>query len=250
MAQWLVRLSGNRIGLKLLEKICTGPDLCVEERDGTFSLKSSQFEPLADSDDVRARAEWLLHIAGLFAGFVLPYRPDFRVAAVRDSRGKWNPYVEAELPPEFLILLQQDKPLLEDAHIASMSPADATPHLVRLQQTDGDIQYVIHLWSVGPHDWYNLYKIWEIIKKDKHPSGIVGKGGFSNSEMRRFTQTANYYRHARLTAERPKGPMTWLEGKAFIQTALKKWLAWKISQFAGHGWTSPDETEDSQQASR
>ena len=55
--------------------------------------------------------------------------------------------------------------------------------------------------------------------------------GMSNKERKRFTQTANNYRHARDDKKyKPhKNPMSLPEAEALIRNVLEKWLTAKLN---------------------
>jgi hypothetical protein len=91
---------------------------------------------------------------------------------------------------------------------------------------DPDADETLDQWANEPHDWVNLYKVFEIIR---------ARGGLdpslSKSQLGRFTQTANdqraagrQARHARSETEPPKKPMGALEAEAIIRRLLQAWL--------------------------
>ena len=74
-------------------------------------------------------------------------------------------------------------------------------------------------------DWYDLYKAYECLRaiweRDNQLQRVIHKP--NKGEFRRFTHTANFYRHGADHAARknpPKVPMAILEADAFIEARL------------------------------
>lgn len=79
--------------------------------------------------------------------------------------------------------------------------------------------------------WYDLYKVYEVMRSSRKLTLARQAAGFSKDEMSRFTRTANHpgasgaaARHARDSSEPPENPMTLQEGDVFIRQVIRAWL--------------------------
>jgi hypothetical protein len=89
------------------------------------------------------------------------------------------------------------------------------------------------------HSWSNLYRTWEVIKKDARYRSSGGwrdssfreyvKGAYIKGNENRFSQTANYHRHGGPGREKelPDEPMDLAEAELFVQVLMLYWLNWK-----------------------
>jgi hypothetical protein len=87
---------------------------------------------------------------------------------------------------------------------------------------DSDIAEALRIWGGQNHDWFNLYKVFEIIES---------RCDIQGEERTRFTWTANHQkaagegaRHARMKTQPPPNPMTLSEGDAFIERIFLVWI--------------------------
>ena len=74
----------------------------------------------------------------------------------------------------------------------------------------------------GAGDWYDLYKVWEVLKSKIGKKAIVDKGWASNKELGRLTQTINHYRHYR--KELPSDPPSYEDARRQIVELVRKAL--------------------------
>lgn len=94
------------------------------------------------------------------------------------------------------------------------------------------------------HSWSNLYRAWDVIKKDARYRSSVGwrdssfreyvKGTCIKGNENRFSQTANYHRHGGPGREKelPDEPMDLDKAELFMQVLMLYWLNWKRDNLA------------------
>lgn len=90
----------------------------------------------------------------------------------------------------------------------------------------------------GDLDWFNLFKIYELIRDDPaKPSPIAGMGWATENQQSAFRSSANrpdvsgdHARHAvSPNTTLPRRTMTLADGQAFITDLAGKWLTWKAA---------------------
>jgi hypothetical protein len=102
---------------------------------------------------------------------------------------------------------------------------------VRAAEADPDAQEVVDIWGSKPHDWVNLYKVFEIVQQRVD---IKENGWASDNEITRFARTANHpeaagegARHGRSNKEPPPKPMSLAEADALVERIVIAWL-WSL----------------------
>jgi len=161
MARWQVELQGDEADSALLVALFTAPDLRVIRDKDRFLLESSQLEPLGHRSDVfRAAKQILTRINGaarlenrsyrnVAAGAIHEHRLDgtqatsvFVEAATIDVRATvFPPTIVGGVPTEPIA-----------------SPAS---RFADAASRDHDADDALDLWANEPHNWVNLYKVFE-----------------------------------------------------------------------------------------
>jgi len=76
-------------------------------------------------------------------------------------------------------------------------------------------------------NWYNLYKIYEIIRRDLNQNKLDIADFCSQATIKAFAHNANMTRHANKSFEPPKTEMTIKQGHELITNLFQKWLTTK-----------------------
>lgn len=115
--------------------------------------------------------------------------------------------------------------------VAAPPPSDAPRRRAEVASRDEDAREALEIWANERHDWWNLYKVHEIIESRGGISLPAVRQAVSKRELERFTRTANHpeaagrrARHARLEKVPPKVPMPLEEAEAVIARLLAAWL--------------------------
>jgi hypothetical protein len=109
----------------------------------------------------------------------------------------------------------------------------------KLVEEDEIVKDVFRQFREFDRNWINLYKIYEIVKKDAGQKNNIDriKQWITKKKISDFKQTANSQsaigddaRHGVDKHAPPKEPMSLYEADALIMTLLQKWLQWKCEQ--------------------
>ncbi len=111
--------------------------------------------------------------------------------------------------------------------------------LLELTEKDPKVKEALGYFG-HPHSWANLYRVWDVIKKDtdyysqrfNNPdfSKLI-KGSLIDGKASRFARTANYNRHGGPGREKelPENPMKIKEAEYFIRILMLYWVNWKYN---------------------
>jgi hypothetical protein len=91
--------------------------------------------------------------------------------------------------------------------------------------SDENITDVLHYFN--EINWYNLYKIYEIIRRDFKQNKLDINNFCSKTTLNTFTNNANRTRHSNKSFEPPKIEMTISQGHFFINDLFRKWMTTK-----------------------
>jgi len=109
----------------------------------------------------------------------------------------------------------------------------------KLAEEDEIVKNVFRQITDFDHNWINLYKVYEIVKKDAGKQNNIDRiqQWITKKKISQFTHTANSQsaigddaRHGVDEKDPPKEPMSLSEADALIMTLLQKWLQWKCEQ--------------------
>jgi len=204
-----------------------------------YYLTSSHWESLTNPSDVLSEATKLLEYISAVAKIYFPgferLKPDY-ICEV-DEEGKRHNRVE---------LLVVTMAVLDSFSIKLEGGQDIIPILGfdswrKLAEEDKIVKDVFRQFREFDHNWINLYKIYEIVKKDA--AGEINKKidrieqWITKDKIKQFKHTANSRRaigddarHGVYEKDPPKEPMSLSEADALIRNLLKQWLQWKCEQ--------------------
>lgn len=212
---WSVVLLGNKADLQDLCTLFCSPDLNVIEKKGNYYLRSSDFNLLADVKIVRLHAIELLRrmkgitrmCLGSFDSFD-PIRVNTVIHGNEDGTVKnWGFGIGIPVNPR------------------TRAVAGSGDSWIELAGRDEKADDALHHFAYDIPNWFDLYKVYEIIKKDVGgETKIVENGWASRSKIRLFSRSAQSERHASGKFTPPKKAMSILEAESLIGTLLEHWL--------------------------
>jgi hypothetical protein len=246
--RWRVRLAGDTHDLEELIGMFTSLDLRVVRDGEEFFLESAGFEGLGTSADVHAEARRLMPLlngaAKLKQRQFRDVEVDVCVIEFTKSGGRNRAIVTGgSIAPRGTLRHQVISAPTIDARARALAPTILvegqevppkpgslwTNRWLELAARDADAAEALLIWGSQPHDWVNLYKVFEIVERR---ADIVGSGWASQNEISRFTRTANNpaaaganARHARSHVQPPPNPMRSEEGSELIRRILVSWLS-------------------------
>lgn len=234
MPNWLVKLEGEKFDLEDLPSLLRSPEHTVIEENGSYYLKSSDFDSLSSADEVR---ECAIEIIEILNGAVKLHIHNFRgvsedgVTLIEEdgsrhqyiyvrSAGTVRSKVSANLTVTTSNGTQQAAPLLTNVE-----------SWLSLAKGDKAVADALHFFR--ENTWGSLYKIYEIIKDDVggKKEVITTNGWATKKGLDRFTQTAqsrkalgDSARHAAKKYKPPPQPMTIQEAELLIRGVLRSWF--------------------------
>ncbi len=130
----------------------------------------------------------------------------------------------------------------ENGEIIGRQPADRIKDLLRLSEESPDIaEMMSYMQQYGMHDWVNMYKIFELLRKKLGGDNKLIKAlSTTKAQKDRFTRTANnpeasgdLARHAVSDQSPPSDPMTLEEGRGYLKTLLLRYFSLNINAVIG-----------------
>jgi hypothetical protein len=201
-----------------------------------YYLTSSHWESLTNTSEVLSEATKLLEYISAVAKIYFPgfprLKPD-KICEV-DEEGKRHNRVE---------LLVRIMPI-GSVSIKLEGGQDVIPILGfdswrKLAEEDEIVKDVFRRFREYDHNWSDLYKVYEIVKKDAGQKNKIDRieQWITKDKIRQFKHTANSQsaigddaRHGVDHNAPPKEPMSLSEAQALIRNLVKQWLQWKCEQ--------------------
>lgn len=237
MAEWRVRLHGEDIDLSSLVSALTDPGLQVLEDHGEHYLRGTALEGFTEAEKVLAYVDDVLPVingaAKVHFGDGEPVRSDTVYRVHDDGRRD-----------AFVVLSGVIKARSRVTGVASVVGRSASPppqpgatiaSRVEVARRHREVDLALRLFA-AESNWFNLYRVWEIIKRDVHLAQIESQGWCTRDQHERFTFSANEFRasgiHARHADRSPTkkpdpAPITMQEGHDFIRALLDRWIRTK-----------------------
>lgn len=200
----------------------------VIENQGTYYLISPNFQGLAIPNEVWQFADELLFTFNGILRLKFKYANLSRGAKVSifDANGQLISG-SATKSVGLRLHLSAGESYFQDAEGKDLSSID----IWLKAQKDSSVEEALQYYS-NPHNWFNLYKTYEIIKKDTNRAGekgIIPKGvfyGWTKGRHENFEWSANKFRHSSLGYHSKPGIvfMSLQEADDFVSELLFLWL--------------------------
>ena len=224
--RWQVELQGDPVDTELLRALFQEPDLHVLKEGDIWILEAKELENLATAQSVYSFAKRIVtRLNGAVRLRSTTYR-NVEVGHVHERRGEGNRATHAVVEAATIRARTTVFPvtIATDGNIRHVESVESK--FERLARTDSDVREALDLLANKPHDWVNLYKLFEIVDSRGGASLAVSK-----TELRRFKHTANHQgaaggdaRHARMTTKPPTNPMSLFDAEQLIGALLEDWL--------------------------
>jgi hypothetical protein len=229
MVRWRASLDGHSFDLADLPGMFTSPGLRVVQDESEYFLESSTFEVLDESTAVYGEARRLVPMINGAARLRSSSHRNVDVGHVIELTPD-GPKRHAVVLPVTLTARTKVNAVIVRVGEAGPAPPPAGSRdedkWMELAVQDDKVAKVLRWWGNKPHDWFNLYKVFEILQ-DK----VTQNQWASRNEVGRFTRTANHEqaagegaRHARSRTVPPARPMTLSEADAFVERLVVEWL--------------------------
>lgn len=225
---WYVQLSGEKFDLEDWEYTLNEPfdPVVMQEPDGTFLLKSREFDEARTADEVREKALGLINRLNGALALMHGTRPVTLAGVIGvDDQGRRHISVtmtgvglaigRARMRATATVLGPDGLPLPPPPP----QPSDAQ-RWNQLASTSDDIADLLEQHGKA-EDWYEMYKAIELAERIAGGEHKLKRLlGSSSAECKNFKQTANFYRHSR--APRPTRLTTLGEGKTLLNYMVRQ----------------------------
>jgi hypothetical protein len=237
-------LKGDSIDLGILAGLLPHPaDPSVEVEAGGYFLTSATLPDALIDDGARLHqqaGELLRHVVGAARVLDSSFRPVELSGTFKDSTGHQHAVVTGGTASARSHLTATAVVISSDSQLP---PPPVAPTYVQRAGSDADVGDALNIMGKPePLDWYDLYKLFEIVRDNVDPphvgsnrqgsiAKLVDTGWITDAERRAFTASANHQlasgdaaRHARLPGEAPKQTISLAEGRDLIKRLLRSWL--------------------------
>jgi len=234
LMKWFVKLLGNKDDLEDLSKVCNSPELIIRKEEDYFILESKDFEKLENHTDVYHKACEIVVLINGATTIALRNKEPLRIENVIkvDDEGRKNFYsfssVNITLPRIRCNLTIKS----QNGKNVEFNEAAPVPYWYQVAQKEKKVAEVLSLLAENDLYWEKLYILYEEVLGDVK-SAIDKKGWVTKKDIKRFTQTAQQYRHGESGLKSwkpPKHPMTFEEGKSFVLHIIEIWLKYKCTK--------------------
>jgi hypothetical protein len=241
MQEWAVQLQGHEFALQVLFDQFSSLLINVTKEDDNYCLRSSRFDDLTDAQEVRESA---LACIELMNGTAKLDSNDFKNVAI----GKIYRITEGGRTRQeyvFGVANIQLEPLRLKAY-GEVGTGGNSHFNTGFSRQSSVLETWTELAEKNPEvaralkflidpSGYNLFKIFEIIKKDVGGEEQINKKfSITKAEISSFRGSVNRSdvwgdkaRHAVDSGDPPKNTMSYEEAIAFIRDMLRKWMASK-----------------------
>ena len=231
MPNWLVRLKGEKFDLEDFPSLLRSPEHTVIEENGSYYLKSSDFDSLSSADEVRERA---IAIIDMLNGAMKLHIHDFRgvfedgVTIIKEDGSRHHSvYLGGSIAAR--VKVSATVTTSNGTQQIAPQPSDVESWL-SLAKGDKAVADALHFFR--ENTWISLYKVYEIIRDDVGGEEAITTNGWATKKrLKRFTRTAqsraalgDYARHASKKYTPPAQPMPIHEAESLIRGILLSWF--------------------------
>ncbi len=234
--EWIVTLSGDKHILEELSKVFSTVDFCIKEDNNSYVLKSGRFMDLSTVQEVREQSKNMLLLLRGPSKLALGTGSAIKIGHITQVQDDGKKQIYAQATSITLASTSVKVEIINpDGTVEKHNPADPVINWIILSQKDLAVKMMFDQLSDDFENWYGLYKLYEIIRKDVRE--IPQKGWCTLKELKRFTQTANSYvalgvkaRHWNMIPA-PSNPMSLPQAKVLVKKMITEWLQEKSIQY-------------------
>jgi len=236
MAEWLVRLEGEKSGLEDLSRL-RSPDWSVSKREDGYYLRSTGFNLLTDAHDVRECATQILDVVSGLAKLIYGNFQAVKVSGIMRVEEDGKPPQQFIMPLSISCAEAFGTPsIVTSGETESSQAPNIMESVLEIASQEKPVREALARYGGLEHNWQNLYNILEIVKGDVGGENALIKKPWSPSgKLKLFKQTANSplaigheARHGSAAHQPPQQPMSLSEAKYLIRDILDKWLRSKL----------------------
>jgi hypothetical protein len=230
---WRALIEGDIFDLEALSVLFpAGDPLVAQSASGTYYLESVALEDSKGQIDLNAARALIKRINGI--GRVID--PGYQPVLLTDQYTASDGSVTVALPTATLRL----RPKLQATAVVTRNgvpvppPPPKAPRYAKLAEQDSEVADALRvLGQPDPLDWYDIYKVWEIVEHAVGGSRQVEKRGWvTKADIDRLTASANHpgisgdeARHARMKGTPgAKAVMSMSEADSLVRRLVANWI--------------------------
>jgi hypothetical protein len=233
MVRWKAWLEGHEFDLKsLVEVFREGEPLVAKDGSEGFYVQSQVLEGLDGTPDFDAAPTLVRRMNGIGRAVDSSFRPVRLVGRYTSPDGKVSHVVSADTA-------EARFSGTATAVVAGADPVPAPPpkgpRYAKVAEEDADVADVLRiLGQADPLDWYDLYKVWEILEQAVGGwKQVENQGWVTKPAINRFTASADHpglsgdaARHARVKGNSPRSAlrMPLSEADAMMRRLAASWI--------------------------
>lgn len=232
MPNWLVRLKGEKFDLEDFPSLLRSPELTVIEENGSYYLKSSDFDSLSLADEVRECAIAIIEMLNDAVKFQIHnfcgVSEDGVTLIEEDGSRRHYAYLKGSITARSKTSSNITVTTSNGTQQIASRPSNVESWL-NLSKSDKAVADALHFFR--ENTWISLYKVYEIIRDDVGNKDVILRNGWVTKKgLKRFTQTAqsraalgDAARHAS-NKPPPAQPMPFHEAESLIRGVLLSWF--------------------------
>lgn len=237
---WVVKLADPTPELATLAQSLSGVGISISNDGQDYELTSAQFVTCDDTDSVKQKAEEIVSILNGVSRLVLDGKSSFRVGAVYKRREDGRRDITVFTEPINIrvgTFVTTSRLTHMDGTIEEIGYSDTAKQCIGVALQKDSVANVLRILESKPHDWVNLYRIFEIVASDVGGMDKISEMKWATkSKMRLFKHTANSpeavgleARHGVQSEQSPKQPMKIFEAQTMVKSIVRDWINAKSS---------------------
>ena len=227
MSKSFVELNGGKIDIQDLQFILNDKNWSIELIENKYLLSAKLFDSINGDYEILLRAQQFLDILNGLASAIYPNHIYVTANSVyqmdKNNKLKGIGFLTGKTRGRSRLR----GTLTENSTNGVESSENKYQKWIEKSKSNSNVREILHYFN--NQNWWNLYKIYEIIRKDSRESGM--KNLVTKKELNRFTRTANdnkiigeNARHATFDNESVKNPMYIKTARQFIFDLFEKWI--------------------------
>ncbi|NPV72558.1 MAG: hypothetical protein HPY89_01925 [Pelotomaculum sp.] len=248
---WYLEIIGDCTDLvTIINEIKTNYFQCLK-LDEHYFITSSQFDQCKNPEDVLCKGEEIVKLINGIAEINLKLNGKIKILGItkidETNKNKVINYRDNYLQCSCIVRTELNDETKDE---------NSLNRWIELAQQNENIKKVFKLLNYGLKSYVNMYRIYELIKRDLGNT-YCNDLDIDNDQIKRFTATANrpdasgeLARHGYMSGKPMKQkPMSLSEANAFIYEMIYKWIHYRLSNQEGAKGTVPvaGDTSDNSQ---
>lgn len=228
--EWYVKLKGTS-DLERLSKLPESSNYRITKERNEYILKSRLFTELEDVHDVDIKAKEIISRINSISAWLLDIKPPVKSHSIArtDDTGKETQFI---LPESIKTEVKMYAPtILINGVVQGENIEEKFKDVFDLAVEDKDVSDLLGIFR-DDNDWYELYKIYEIIRASVGDLRKLSKlAGLQNAnQLQDLTKTMHKDRHIRTKPgyKPPRKTYTIKETRQIIRKMIENWLDMKL----------------------